>query len=146
MTGPAARGPVMTDPSASRPRQPTRAKKQRVPKAALRVWAWIAGVLAFFAPWSALNASPSPDSTAAAHRVRQVRPLIIRKITRRVIVVTTVPHVIHIGATYSGSGGTSGGTTSGSSGGTSATTTTSGGGGGAPPPPPPPPPVSTGGS
>jgi uncharacterized membrane protein YgcG len=118
-----------------------------MPKAALRVWAWIAGVLAFLAPWSALNAHPKPDSTLAARpRVRQVRPVIVRKVVRRVIVVETVPRVIHLGATYSGGGSTSGG----SSGNAPATITTKGGGGGgggAPPPaPPPPPPVKTGGS
>jgi hypothetical protein len=36
-----------------------------MPKAALGVWAWVAGLLAFFAPWSALNADPQPDSILA---------------------------------------------------------------------------------
>ncbi|HEX7464539.1 MAG TPA: hypothetical protein VF382_06570 [Actinomycetota bacterium] len=62
-----------------------RERRSRLSKRALRVWAWIAGGLAFFSPWVALGLSPKPAAqTGAAPKARQV--VIVRKITRRVIV------------------------------------------------------------
>lgn len=57
--------------------------RRRASKRELRAWAWTAGGLAFLAPWAALGASPQPASARAAGE----RPVIlIRKITRRVVV------------------------------------------------------------
>jgi hypothetical protein len=60
-------------------------KARRLPKRLLRVWAWIAGALAFFTPWAVLGVSPKPPAGTAAPAAG--RPVIlIRKITRRVII------------------------------------------------------------
>ncbi len=62
-----------------------RAGRRRASKRELRVWAWVAGGLAFFAPWAALGASPKPATEAAAAKTE--RPaLIVKKITRRVVI------------------------------------------------------------
>jgi len=62
-----------------------RERRSRLSKRALRVWAWIAGGLAFLSPWVALGLSPKPAGpTATAPKARQV--IIVRKITRRIIV------------------------------------------------------------
>ncbi len=62
-----------------------RERRSRLSKRALRVWAWIAGGLAFLSPWVALGLSPKPAAqTGTAPKARQV--VIVRKITRRVIV------------------------------------------------------------
>lgn len=61
------------------------AKRPRLSKRALRVWAWVAGGLAFFSPWIELGLSPK--AAAQASPTTSARPVIIvRKITRRVIV------------------------------------------------------------
>ncbi|MGH2578534.1 MAG: hypothetical protein ACRDG9_12420 [Actinomycetota bacterium] len=60
-------------------------KPRRLSKRALRAWAWLAGALAFFSPWAFLGLSPRPPAgEAAAQTARPV--IIIRKITRRVII------------------------------------------------------------
>ncbi|HEY7756227.1 MAG TPA: hypothetical protein VID69_08380 [Actinomycetota bacterium] len=59
-----------------------RAPRRRASKRELRTWAWIAGSLAFFAPWAALGASPKPPDAAADERP----VLIVRTITRRVVI------------------------------------------------------------
>jgi len=61
-----------------------RARRRRASKRELRAWAWIAGGLAFFAPWAGLGASPKPAVTAASEGERPV--IVIHRITRRVIV------------------------------------------------------------
>ncbi len=62
-----------------------RARRTRLSRRALRVWAWVAGGLAFFSPWAALGLSPKPAAQAA--QTPKDRPVIIvRRITRRVIV------------------------------------------------------------
>lgn len=61
------------------PRQP------RFSKRLLRAWAWIAGGVAFLSPWAILGLSPKPPvSAASAQLPRQV--IIVRKITRRVVI------------------------------------------------------------
>jgi hypothetical protein len=104
-----------------------------MPKAAVRGWAWIAGVLAFLAPWAALRANPMPEATTTAAQGNQVRPLVVRTIVRRVIVVAEGPGSVQAGATRTGTGGSQS---------QDAPADTDGGGA----PPPQPPPVSTGGS
>jgi hypothetical protein len=60
-------------------------KPRRLSKRALRAWAWLAGALAFFSPWAVLGLSPRPPASDAAGQA--ARPvIIIRKITRRVII------------------------------------------------------------
>lgn len=104
-----------------------RAPRRRASKRELRTWAWIAGGLAFFAPWAALGGSPKPPATPAAAGERPV--LIVRTITRRVIIQDR-PTQAPVRYVYAPSTGT---TSSAPSGNTA-------------PPPPPPPTTSTGGS
>jgi uncharacterized membrane protein YgcG len=114
-----------------------RAVKKRASKRELRVWAWLAGGMAFLAPLAVLGASPKPPADAAAGTGD--RPvLIVRKITRRVIVrdrPSPAP-VRYVVAPSSSSSSSSGGTvaagsSNGSSGGggssTTPPTTTTGG-------------------
>jgi hypothetical protein len=62
-----------------------RAARRRASNRELRLWAWVAGGLAFTAPWAALAGAPKPASAAAPAGER--RPvLVVRTITRRVIV------------------------------------------------------------
>jgi hypothetical protein len=62
-----------------------RGRRSRLSKRALRFWAWIAGGVAFLTPWVALGASPEPAvQPGTAPNARKV--VIVRKITRRVIV------------------------------------------------------------
>jgi hypothetical protein len=101
-----------------------RAGRRRASKRELRLWAWVAGGLAFAAPWAALASAPKP--AAAAVPAGERRPaVVVRTITRRVIVThprSDAP-VRYVAAPPDGS----------SSGGAAA-------------PPPPPPATSTGGS
>ena len=61
---------------------PTR--RRRLSRGALRVLAWVAGALAFASPFAALTATPKPATAADSSRPRRV--IIVRKITRRVVV------------------------------------------------------------
>jgi hypothetical protein len=77
-------------------------KRPRLSKRVLRAWAWIAGGLALFAPLGALAAQPK-----IATRAAPTRPVIIRKVLRRIIVVSpkTSPapqRIVYVGG---GSGG-----------------------------------------
>lgn len=60
------------------------ARRRRLSRRALRALAWVAGGLAFASPFAALTASPRPAVAADAARPRRV--IVVRKITRRVIV------------------------------------------------------------
>jgi hypothetical protein len=76
------------------------------------VIAWIAGGAAFLTPLGALASSPN---TAAADRAGRARPrVIVRKITRRVIVVTPAkpqaPTIHYVGGSSSSSSSGSSGT------------------------------------
>lgn len=121
-----------------------RAGRRRASKGELRVWAWVAGGLAFFAPWVALGASPKPAPDAAA--AKPERPvLVVRRITRLVVIrdrptPAPVRYVVapssSSGASSSGSAGTvaagssngsSGGSNGGGSNNTPPPTTTTGG-------------------
>jgi hypothetical protein len=106
-----------------------RAPRRRASKRELRTWAWIAGGLAFFAPWAALGASPKPPPDAAAAGERPV--LIVRTITRRVVIQDR-PTQAPVRYVYAPSNGS---TTSAPSANTAPA-----------PPPPPPPTTNTGGS
>ncbi len=114
-----------------------RVGRRRASKRELRIWAWLAGGLAFFAPWAALGASPKPAADVAAGKAE--RPVVIvRKITRRVVIQSrpasapvqyvTVPSSSS-GSTPSGSAGAVAAGSNGSSGGSSnpPPTTTTGG-------------------
>ena len=62
-----------------------RVPRRRASQRELRAWAWVAGGLAFFAPWAGLGVSPKPAVSAADGR--DERPVIvIRRITRQVVV------------------------------------------------------------
>lgn len=93
-----------------------RAARKRATKRELRAWAWIAGGLAFLAPWAALGASPRPAVVAAqGSGGRSV--ILIRELTRRVVIqhpATQAPvQVVYAGsgssASSSASSGSSGG-------------------------------------
>jgi hypothetical protein len=78
-------------------------KRPRLSKRVLRAWAWIAGGVALFAPLGALAAQPKIALRAAA----PTRPVVIRKVLRRIIVVSpkTNPapqRIVYVGG---GSGG-----------------------------------------
>jgi hypothetical protein len=77
--------------TASRPDVPRRPAGQRLPKSALRAWAWIAGAIALVLPWGILRAVPKPAGTARAAAVQ--RPVIVRRVIRRVIVLSPAPGV-----------------------------------------------------
>jgi hypothetical protein len=81
------------------------ARRSRLSKRALRVWAWVAGGLAFFSPWVALGLSPKP--VARSVQTYGQRPvIIIRRITRRVVVQDaarpTAPQIRYVGSSSSG--------------------------------------------
>jgi hypothetical protein len=100
-------------------------KRPRLSRRALRAWAWIAGGIAFFSPWTVLGLSPKP--AAGAEVARQPRQLVIvRKITRRVI-IQDAPKSQPVRYVYAaGTPGSSASGSSGSSSGSSAPTTTGG--------------------
>jgi hypothetical protein len=111
----------------------TSRKPARLTKGSARAWGWVAGTIAFVLPWAAIGAKVKASAGSAEASAEQPRPVvIIRKVTRRVIVQhaapTQAPQVRYVTV----GGGSSGGS--------------SGGGGSAPAAPPPPPPASTGGS
>jgi hypothetical protein len=111
-----------------------RTGRRRASKRELRLWAWVAGGLAFFAPWAALGASPKPAPSAAA--ATPDRPVVIvKKITRRVVIqarpssapvqYVTVPS--SGSSSSSGSGAVAAGPSNGSSGSTAPPATSTGG-------------------
>jgi len=113
----------MTDQPVRRPRRSKRA---------LRAWAWIAGALAFLAPWAAFGASPKPATAVAESAPKPRRVIIVRKITRRVV-VQDQPANQPVQYVYVGGGSSGSSSSSGSSGGGAVaapapapTTTTSG--------------------
>ena len=103
----------MNERSAStdaRPQAPR--KRRRLSKRALRTWAWLAAGLAFFSPWTILGLSPKPAVSATEKPPRAPRPrrvIIVRKITRRVIVKDKAKpqpvHYVYSGGSPSGSSG-----------------------------------------
>jgi hypothetical protein len=78
----------------------------------LRAWAWLAGGAAFFAPWLVFAGSPRPAvaaGSADAKRAEGRKVIVIRKITRRVV-VTDQPssqpvQYVYVGGSSSGSSG-----------------------------------------
>ena len=78
-------------------------RRARVPKHVLRGWAWVAGALAFFSPWVVLGTAPRPATADAPAR----RPVVvIRKITRRVV-IREAAKPVPVRYVYSGGGGAS---------------------------------------
>jgi hypothetical protein len=72
-------------------------RRPRLSKRALRVWAWIAGATAVFAPLGALAAQPTIPTERAAPR-----QVIVKKLLRRVIIVsphqqTSPPRIVYVG-------------------------------------------------
>ncbi len=65
--------------------QAEKVRRPRASKRELRAWAWVAGALAFLAPAAILGAVPKPPQDAAAS-TRQRPTVVVRKITRRIIV------------------------------------------------------------
>jgi hypothetical protein len=71
---------------------PAPAKRARVSRTVVRVWAWIAGVMSFVAPFGLLGLSPKPaegattaaTATTAAGTGRPRRPVVV-VITKRVV-------------------------------------------------------------
>ncbi len=66
-----------------------RTKRRRLSKRALRALAWVAGGVAFFSPWTVLGAAPKPAAGEAPKAKSPRQVVIVRKITRRVIVQDT---------------------------------------------------------
>ncbi len=59
--------------------------RRRASRRVLRVWAWVAGGLAFLTPWVALTSAPRPTVQNAA--TAPTRPVVlVKKVTRRVII------------------------------------------------------------
>jgi hypothetical protein len=73
-------------------------RRPRLSKRALRAWAWIAGATAVFTPLGALAAQPRVPTERATPR-----PVIVKKLLRRVIVVaprqaSSPPRIVYVGA------------------------------------------------
>lgn len=99
--------------AAARPRRP------RLPKVALRTWAWVVGAIAFFTPWAILGQRPAPAGADEPGGPRRV--IVVRRIIRRVVIHES-PQNQQVRYVYvGGSGGSS------SSGGGSAPATSTGG-------------------
>ncbi len=60
--------------------------RRRLSRPALRAWAWVAGIATFASPAVALGLHPKPASAAAGQAPRPRRVIVVRTITRRVIV------------------------------------------------------------
>jgi len=91
-----------------------RARRRRLPKRVLRIFAWIAGVASFLSPWAGL-AGPPEQVSATPHVEPQV--ILKRKVIKRRVIVQVpsrvppqpiVRYVYVPGATTSSSGGSSG--------------------------------------
>jgi hypothetical protein len=93
------------------------AKRPRRSKRALRAWAWIAGALAFLAPWAAFGVSPKPATAVAESASKPRHVIIVRRITRRVVVqdqpATQPVQYVYVGGGSSGSSSSSGSSGSG---------------------------------
>ncbi len=89
-------------------------RRRRLSRGALRAIAWVAGGAAFAAPFASLTVSPKPATAEVSASRRPV--VIVKRITRRVI-VRTAPEAPQVRYVYVGGGSSSGG---GSSGGGSA--------------------------
>ncbi|HSL15867.1 MAG TPA: hypothetical protein VK962_06260 [Actinomycetota bacterium] len=104
-----------------------RPTSKRASKRELRAWAWIAGALAFLAPWTAIAANPKPATAVDGGRAE--RPVkIIHRITRRVVIRDPVEdagvrYVYVGGGSSSSSSSTSSSGASGSAGGSPSTST-----------------------
>ena len=107
-------------------------RKERWSKGRVRTLAWMTGGLTFLAGFGILGAAPKPSASAAPQKSARWKParqkVIVRHVTRRVVIVDPVASAPVYYAPSSG-GGTSTGSPSGS--GTTA-----------PAPAPPPPPTS----
>ena len=117
-------------------------RRRRLSKGALRALAWIAGGAAFAAPFASLTVSPRPATAASADTGSGRRVIIVKKITRRVV-VHPAPDTPAVQYVYVGNGSSSSSTASTSS---PSSTGSSNNGPVAAAPPPPPPATSTGGS
>lgn len=90
----------------------TRAPRRRLSRRALRALAWVAGGVAFASPFAALTASPRPAVAADSGDARRV--IIVRKITRRIVVHPT-PEPLPVRYVYVGGGSSSSSNSSSSS-------------------------------
>lgn len=59
-------------------------RRPRASKRELRAWAWVAGAIAFLAPAAVFGAVPKPPQDAA--QGVNPRDIVIRKITRRIVI------------------------------------------------------------
>ncbi|MGE5226243.1 MAG: hypothetical protein ACM3OO_05150 [Planctomycetaceae bacterium] len=84
------------------------AKPRRASRRQIRVWAWIAGTLSFFAPFAAFGLSPRPAASAAPVKTK---PPHLRPPKRPVVIVVTKKIVIDAPSASAASSST---TTSGS--------------------------------
>ena len=84
-----------------------RPRRRRAPKWELRLWAWIAGALAFLAPAAVFGAVPKPPQVAAGGSDRP--ELVIRRITRRIVIThpTAASQIRYVAGGSSGSSGVS---------------------------------------
>lgn len=79
-------------------------RRRRLPKRALRALAWITGGVAFFSPWTILGFSPKPAAGESPKATPVRRVVIVRKVTRRVIVrdAAKVPPVRYVSPSSGG--------------------------------------------
>jgi hypothetical protein len=81
-------------------------RRQRLSKRTLRAWAWIAGGAALFTPFAALAAQPKVGMISAS----APRPVIIKRVVRRVVIVAAKQSTVPARVVYVGGGTTGGGT------------------------------------
>jgi hypothetical protein len=81
-------------------------RRRRLSRGALRAIAWLAGGAAFAAPFASLTLSPKPATAQAEGQPRRV--IIIKKITRRVV-VQAAPQAPQVRYVYVGGGSSGGG-------------------------------------
>jgi hypothetical protein len=114
---------VPSPPHAAAPR------RTRLSKRTLRAWAWIAGGAALFTPLAALASQPKVGATTT---VSAPRPVIIKRVVHRVVIVSAIQPTAPARIVYAGGGSSSGGSTSGGTVAAPAPVATTGGS--APPP------------
>jgi hypothetical protein len=103
-----------TTPAKRPPEHAERVPRKRASKRRLRALAWIAGGLAFAAPFTALASSPKPVTTQRANGSK-APVTIVRRITKRVVIThpaaqAPVQYVAPSGSSSSSSSSSSGGT------------------------------------
>ena len=98
------------------PEHGERIPRKRASKRRLRALAWIAGGVAFVAPFTALASSPKPASMQRATGGSKPQVTVVRRITKRIVIThpaaqAPVQYVAPSGSGYSSSSSSSSGGT-----------------------------------